>query len=217
LLICGAWPAVAQQPPSLDEIRKRAEVFELRPSVDTAPVAIKVGSITYQIPRNYLVLLPPALPTLRVTYPGLKPLTEETRNCLGSRARAEQAGCASIEFALADGTTPGGRRLTHAEMLENFLRNRKGVKREKALEYDVYEIGPDNARTEIYRSVDRDLFFDCLINFKTDRPENGVCSDQFKLSDNNLAHFFFRRSQIGSVADIEANIRRLVATFTNGR
>lgn len=215
LLSYGAWSAAAQQFAPYEEIRKRSEIFDLRPSFDTKPVAIKVGSVTYHIPRNYLMLLPPALPTLRVTYPGLKPLTGETRNCLGSRARAERAGCASIEFALSDGTSPGGRRLTHAEMLQNFLRNLKGVKRGKVLDYDVYEIGPDNARTEIYRNVEHDLFFDCFINLKINRQENCVCSDQFTLSDNNYAHFFFRRSQIGGVADIEANIRRLVATFAN--
>jgi hypothetical protein len=63
-LISGS--ASAQQFTPFDEIRKKSEIFEPRPSVDTTPVTIKVVDITYRIPRNYLIFMN-EIPTFKLT------------------------------------------------------------------------------------------------------------------------------------------------------
>jgi hypothetical protein len=53
------------------------------PSTDTTPIKVKIGAVTYAIPRNYILYPINGLPVvLQVTYPGFQPLTEETRPCM---------------------------------------------------------------------------------------------------------------------------------------
>ena len=210
--ICGMFPAFAEQFRSFDEIREKVAFFENQPSFDVAPVTIKVGIVTYRIPRNYLTALPPAIPTLKVTFPGFKPLTEATHDCLTKRTQASE--CIAVEFLLGDGS--GSFTLTHAQQFENYLKNLKPAKPRRVLEYDVYELGPENARTETYRNEKLDLYFYCFTDITIHWPESSTCNDDFQLNDRNHAQFFFHRSQVGSVAEIEVGIRRLMASFVVG-
>ena len=89
-------------------IKRKSGIFEPRPSLDTTPVTLRVVDVVYRIPRNYLIFMD-EIPTLKLTWPGLKPLTEETRKCFGSIAHSEQAGCSSFEFHVlgSRGPAPG--------------------------------------------------------------------------------------------------------------
>lgn len=208
-----AKPALSQQFTPPEEIKRKSEIFQDKPSFDVTPTTIEVGAVKYSIPRNYLIVLPPAIPTIKITFPGFKPLSEETRDCFKPK-RVEKTNCATIEFRVLGVSAPGSRSLTHAQSLENYLKNSPRARKRRVLDYDVYDLGPENARSETYSNPTHDLFFTCIIDFTIDRPpERAVCRDQFQLDDRNHAHFFFPRAWIDRVPEIEAGIRRLVASF----
>jgi hypothetical protein len=207
--------ATAEQFAPYDEIKRKSAVFEPQPSFDTAPVTVKVVDVTYRIPRNYLTHLDPAIPTLKLTWPGLKPLTEETRKCFGSILQSEQVGCTSLEFHLlgSRGPAPGGRAFTNAEMFENFMRvSKTNVPRPGPFGTEIYDVGPEDARTEIYRKTEGDIYFNCMI-FDNHGKRGAVCADMFRLDDLNHVQFRFRPPQIEHIPEIEAGIRRLMASF----
>jgi len=210
-------PAFAQPFNSYEEIRRKSQILEPRPSLNTTPVTLKVVSITYRIPRNYLIYLdtPSTVPTLKLTWPGLKPLTEETRKCFGSIHQSEQAGCTSFEFLLlgSRGPGPGGRALTSTERFENAIRDIARPRPEKPFGYDLYEIGPEEARTEIYRKVEGDIHFTCSIAGPEGRKRGGVCRDLFRLDDMNHLQFLFRLPHREHIPEIEKGMRELMARF----
>jgi hypothetical protein len=145
-----------------EEIRRQSEIFEPRASLDTTPVTVKVVDVTYRIPRNYLIVLEPAIPTLRVTYPGFKPLSEGTKDCFDPKWRMQHSECIVIEFLLLGSRGPGpeGRAYTNAERFENFKRNSRSIRfRSGPFGYDIFEEGPEDARSEHYRKTEGDIFF----------------------------------------------------------
>ncbi len=210
--------ALGEQFTPYDEIKRKSAVFERRPSFDTTPVTVRVVDITYRIPRNYLVHLDPAIPTLKLTWPGLKPLTEETQKCFGSILQSQAAGCTSLEFHIlgSRGPGPGGRALTNAEMFENFKKyNPDTRRRDGPFGTDIYDTGPEEARIQQYRKLDGDLFFNCMI-FDNYGKRDAVCADMFRLDDLNHIQFRFRPPQIEHVPEIESGIRRLMTSFVVG-
>jgi hypothetical protein len=204
-LVLTAQHAAAEQFAPYDEIKRKSAVFEPQPSLDTTPVTLKVVDVTYRIPRNYLISTG-EIPTLKLTWPGLKPLTEETRKCFGSILQSEQAGCTSLTFHLlgSRGPAPGGRAFTNSEMFENFMRGFDVKPKKGPFGYDVYEIGPREVGSETYRRTDGDIYFHCSYS---------VCSDSFRLHDMNHIQFHFRRQQIEHVVEIEAAMRQLMEQF----
>lgn len=218
LIIALLWlqfPAVGEGFTPPEEISKKSQIFQPRPSLDTTPVTIKVVSVTYRIPRNYLIYMD-EIPALKVTWPGLKPLTEETRKCFGSILQSEQAGCTSFEFHLLGSRGPGagGRALTNAEKFENFLRHSPNVNpRPGPFGYDIYDTGPEEARTETYRRTTGDIFFHCSFSGAEGRKRGGVCDDTFRLDDMNHMRFFFRLPQTEHIPEIEERMRQLLAGF----
>ena len=185
--------ACAEQFTPYDEIKKQSSIFERRPSFDTTPVKVTVVDVTYQIPRNYLVYLDPAIPTLKLTWPGLKPLTPETQKCFGSILQSEAAGCTSLEFHIlgSRGPGPGGRALTNAERFHNFMKGFEHVRpRSGPVGTEIYDVGPENARIEIYRKDEGDVYFDCMISDYRGK-RGAVCNDLFVLDDKNGVQFFF--------------------------
>lgn len=198
-----------------EDIRKKSQIFEPKPSFDTTPVIIRVVDVTYRIPRNYLSKLPPANPALKVTFPGFKPLTEETRDCFDPKWQHQNPGvCTAFEFILLGslGPAPGGRAYTASERLENIKKNIPGVVRRPGPHgYDIYEIGPPEARIQRYWKSEGDVLFRCFGGDDSKRPV--VCDSTFRLDDGNHAHFIFRRHHIEHVPAIEAAIRQLVNGF----
>jgi len=204
--LCGQASDVSFAETLADEIKKRS----LGPSFDTSPVTIKVVDVTYRIPRNYLSS---SFPGVTVTFPGFKPLTEETRDCFDRQWQFRNPGiCTTFQFMLhgSRGPAPGGRAFTASEKLENIIRNTPGiVRRAGPYGYDIYEIGPEEARIQSYRKIEGDVLFTC---FGLEQ-QNSICRSIFRLGDLNHAHFRFRRHQIEHIPEIEAGIRKLMSTF----
>ena len=212
------WPASAEQFTPYDEIRKKSQVFNSTPSFDTTPITVKVVDVVYSIPRNYLVLVEPAIPTLRVTFPGFKPLTEETRDCFDPKWQVNNPGkCISIQFLLLGSRGPGpkGHELTNSEKFANFKKHNAPARLRKGpFGYDIYETGPQEARGETYRKEAGDIYFHCTFFGEQHRTKKvGSCNNMFRLDDMNHAQFFFRLAFIEHIPEIENGIRRLMAGF----
>jgi hypothetical protein len=106
----------------------------------------------------------PMIPTMKLKWPGLEPLTVDTQECFGSIARGERAGCTSFNFLIlgSTGPGPGGRALTNSEKFENWKKTFPNMPmRRGPFGYDIYNLGPEEALTEIYRRADGDIFFRC--------------------------------------------------------
>jgi hypothetical protein len=217
-LLLTAFSTAAQQFTPYGEIERKSAIFEPRPSFDTAPVTIRIVSVVYRIPRNYLSVLEPAIPTLKLSWPGLEPLTPENEKCFGTIAQSERAGCTSFSFLMlgSRGTGTGGRALTNSEMFENFRKGTRALTstgQRGPLDYDIYSIGPEESRIEGYRKVDGDIFFTCQFSGPESRKRGGVCDDMFRLDDMNHLQFYFRLHQIEHVPDIEDRMRKIMAEF----
>ena len=213
LLACAASSVGASQDAPPDrEIWEKSQSLRPEPSTDTKRVLAKVGNALYRIPRNYVWNLHFTFPVLRVTYPGFEPLTEETRECFDPGRRVE-AGCTSLELHL---------RLSLPDKKPGFENLLKLVPSEQKLSprrspdgYDVYDLGPEDARIEIYRSESEDIFFTCKI-FNNNGKRDAVCDDAVSLPDGNGVWFFFRLGQISEIRAFEAGTRRLMSQFVAG-
>jgi hypothetical protein len=196
---------------TIDEVWKKSQSLRPRQSTDTTPVTVKVGDVTYKIPPNYISMYFD-FPQLKVTYPGFKPFTEETSGCFDRRLEAS-LGCTTLELNMRLS-------LPHHPGFENMIKAAPPY-REKPLSprsgpygFEIYDQGPDNARTEIYRSESEDIFFLCGI-FDNNGARDAVCDDAVSLPDGNAVRRF-RLKQIGELRNFEAGVRQLMAGFVQG-
>jgi hypothetical protein len=200
---------VGAQPIPLDQgIWKKSQVFQPKPSFDQTPVEVTVVAVTYRIPRNYLTDLGPQLPAIRLAWPGLHPLTQENQNCFGSVAQGKRAGCTFFKFRVRGS---GGRLLGNSEKFEYSQKTfPKHGTRQGPFGYEIHSTGPNEARREIYRRTNGDIYFICLLSEGRSR---GICNDTFRLEDANHLQFYLGSDLIEHVADIEASMRKLMASF----
>lgn len=108
-------------------VLKQFDIGPARLSTDTSPVKIRVGFIVYDIPRNYMEYPDQLGPVLKITYPGYKPFSEETRACFEQKPMSNgPTACRTILHG-STGPGPGGRALNNDEMFENFKKNTPGL------------------------------------------------------------------------------------------
>jgi hypothetical protein len=197
---------------TIDEVWKKSQSLRPRQSTDTTPVTVKVGDVTYKIPRNYISMYFD-FPQLKVTYPGFKPYTEETSGCFDRRLEAS-LGCTTLELNMRL-SLPNKPRFENAIRPIPRFREKPLSPRPGPYGYDIYDDGPDNARSEIYRSESEDIFFTCGI-YDNNGVRSGVCDDAVSLSDGNAVRFFFYLRQVGELRNFEAGIRQLMSGFVQG-
>jgi hypothetical protein len=205
-------PAQAPVTSTIDEVWKKSQSLRPRQSTDTTPVTVKVGDVTYKIPRNYISMYFD-FPQLKVTYPGFKPFTEETQGCFDRRLEAS-LGCTTLELNMRL-SLPNKPRFENAIKPAPPFREKPLSPRPGPYGYDIYDQGPDNARREIYRSESEDIFFTCGI-FDNNGVRDAVCDDAVALPDGNAVRFRFGLNQIGELRSFEAGIRQLMAGFVQG-
>jgi hypothetical protein len=197
---------------TIDEVWKKSQSLRPRQSTDMTPVTVKVGTVTYKIPRNYISMYFD-FPQLKVTYPGFKPYTEETSGCFDRRLEAS-LGCTTLELNMRL-SFPNKPRFENAIRAIPRFRERPLSPRPGPYGYDIYDDGPDNARSEIYRSESEDIFFTCGI-FDNNGVRDAICDDAVSLPDGNAVRFRFRLKQISELRNFEAGIRQLMAGFVQG-
>ena len=78
--------------------------------------------------------------------------------------------------------------------------------------FTIVDIGPDNARIELYANSPKGIYFNCQI-FDNKGVRDAVCDDTVSLYDGNVVKFFFPLNRVPYVGDIEAQIRALMEKF----
>lgn len=174
-------------------------------------VSIKLVGTTYNIPSAYFLRTGVNTSILGVSYPGLNPLSDQTKDCV-DRASEGGAACTALEIRLTNSAPT----LTNEARLNTFVKNPKAVHVTDVhpFGYDLYVTGGSGARVELYTNPREKILFYCDI-ISVD-PEIGVCQDDVRLKDGNSAKVFFNSTVVGKVADIEAGLRSLMAGFVVG-
>lgn len=202
--------------PRFGDIWKKSQALRDIPSTNPTPIEFTFEGVEYRVPRNYLVRMdgPLTPPTFRVTYPGLKPLTEETKQCLTQPRAYWPPGCAPIEFWL-EGHQP----LTADD--DHFNNARKLFHSQTAKQgpngFQMYETGPEDARIETYRkkTPGHTLLFDCMIFTGDHGKRDAVCSNYFSpLPNGNALSYRLDLDQIKDAENIDDGIRALIDSFT---
>lgn len=200
------------------ELQRAIESLRPRPSLDTTPIEFSVGGIRYRMPRNYLMTMdnwnggPQGLVTVQVKLPDLEPVTEETRACFAARPLSRPPECEPLSFTI---NAPGGPSSDEAfARMKPLFHNKDGE--EGPFGYYKYEIGPTNARIEFYRKIEdgRTLLYMCQI-FDNHGNRDGICDPTGdRLVTGAVIHFFFRLHHLRDIAQIDANLHKLIEGFT---
>lgn len=188
------------------------------PSLDTYPVGFSIGGIHYRIPRNYLTTMenwkggPQYIVTVAVNLPDLKPYSTETLPCFTTKAPERPPGCELLSFRI---NVPGGPPAEEVfQKYRKFFHSQSPTSGPAGLE--KYEFGPPDARTEVYRKIEDGrtrLYFCHYVG--SGRERNGLCQpDSDSAASGAEIKFFFSPKQLNEIADIDANIRKLVEGFT---
>lgn len=180
------------------------------PSTDTRPINIKIGLVTYAIPRNYLYYSISGLPvTLRVTYPGLQPLTEETRPCMEHKIWQT---CLPIELNLdyIGNNKWMIEKTKHDAMLSHRQQNIYG--------YDVYEVGPDNSKSEYLFDELDNVYLRCITVIVGDAAPADDCLNFIDVDQQNGINvtkvvMFVKRKHISEIRKLDRDVQALINGF----
>jgi hypothetical protein len=217
--------AQSMDDPHFRETKKQLEVFNDRPSTDTTPWFFSSGKVKYKIPRNYIVNMSDwrnsngNLVTMRVTFPGFEPFTEKTKDCLTKPPGLLPHGCVPITFWLTFSEDLPKEGMTGPTDEHKFNNARKlfhsQIPKQGPNGLELYETGPDNARTETYhkQTAGYALFVDCLI-FDSNGKRNAICGNHGSLMPSGSAiSYRYYLDQIKDAEAIDKGLRKLVLSF----
>ncbi len=174
-------------------------------SLKQTPVDIVIGSVTYHVPRDFIVELLPGHPTLAVTSTSFEPYSDMTQDCL-RRPWRNGSQCGLLELRLR---LPYSGRDAARQFLVG-LRPKRVAKLPGG--YTRIDIGPDQARIEVYLNDAERIYARCILSRENDPA--AVCEDTVTLDDGNSVSFFFPRPEVADLGSIEIRIRELMARFT---
>jgi hypothetical protein len=182
---------------------KAQQQFGPKPSADTTLIEVDLGGGHYFIPRNYFIYVRPALPTLRISWPGLEARNEHNQHCFTPMALAGRvAECTALELRLGVGG-PGVR-----QEYQNLTRNMPLEAKGEVHGYKVGHLGPADDGTDLYWRDDPEF-----PSFLTCGNKSRVCDDMMDLGAGNRLAFFFWPELIPQIPQIEASIRRFMEAF----
>jgi hypothetical protein len=175
--------------------------------------------VAYRIPRNYIVRMgrwearpPPTFLQLKVTFPGFRPLSADTEQCLTAAPAAVPAGCMPIKFSIRR----GGAEHPPDEVGFANLRDLFHSQTPKAgpAGFELYEMGPDDARINVYRMKTslHTLVISC-INHRVAGPPAPCLSDS-RLPNDNILTFHLNEDRLNDAAAIDTGLRRLIDQWT---
>jgi hypothetical protein len=204
LLAFGAMGALAQDTSGAAPFTPQ----DLRsiPATDTTPIKVKIGAVTYAIPRNYILYPINGQPVvLQVTYPGFQPLTDETRPCIEHKIWRQ---CLPLQLRVQLGPL-------NKVMIGNILKNgRLTLRSDHPFGYDIYEQGPEDARGEIYRREIDNIYVSCYVIPESHGPDS-ICDDFIDVDPEHsiIVGIFIGRKKIGEIPEINNQITKLVNSF----
>lgn len=202
---------------------KQSQILRPKPSPDTTAVEYSVGNVHYRTPRNYIVTMddftggPQVLVAFKVTFPGFKPLSDTTKDCLTLAPAYRPQGCVPIQFNIISRTP-----VSDDEVYSNAQKGTLSpIPKNGPYGFQMYEVGTDSPRTEIYEkhTPDHALVIDCLI---IDRlHENIICTNSSRLPNQNGINYilnggryFFNGAQLKYAEEIDSGLRSLIESFT---
>lgn len=184
-------------------------------SMETTPIEFEMAGAHYRIPRNYIYSMdnwgggPQKNVSLRMVIPDLKPFAPETETCVRRTAKPR---C----------------RVYDVEMVDNFTTSEIGFENSKDMfidprpkqemyGFDLYEIGPENARDERYKKIidGMVIVFSCLVDKTSPRKIYRICDHVSKT--NSGAYFYYHFSGNHGLKDaieIDDGIRNLIDSFS---
>lgn len=209
------------------ETRKMLGAYIDVPSMDITPVQFSIGTVRYTVPRNYMVNMqnfkggPQESVSFKVSFPGFKPYTEETKDCFTLAPLYRPKGCIPIRFSVI-GSTPvsDDEAFTNASKLFHSQTPKQGPNG-----FEWYETGPPHARLDTYRKFanGHTLMIDCF-DHDINRPLMWVCNTSSRLPSGNAveyilsgARYEFNGAQFKYAEQLDEGLRSLVASFTFGR
>jgi len=218
----------AQQPqgdPSFQtEQRKMLGAFIDVPSADTTPVEFSVGNVRYRVPRNYIVNMDDykggqqTLVAFRVSFPGFKPFTAETKDCFTLAPLYRPQGCVPINFNIIAETPvsddEGFNNIKHLFLSQTPKQGSSG--------FEWYEEGDADARLDVYRKETKHhtLVINCF-DHDVNRPLLWTCNTSSRLPNGNAlqyilsgARYEFNGKQLQYAEQIDDGIRLLIESFT---
>lgn len=193
-----------------------AGILDDSTSMDTTPIEIELAGSRYRIPRNYLFQAenwkggPQELVSIRVVYPGFKPFRPDTKDCM---LRLNKARCRVYDVVILNKFPASEEGFDNLQKLF-----RKPYPKQGPYGYEVFEIGPEEARTEYYRQTsDRgQMIFDCDLNKKTEI--DAICHHVAHASTGAaLSYFFMRNGGLSDAAEVDLGLRNLIDSFYIGK
>jgi hypothetical protein len=194
----------------------RAAILEDSRSMDTTPIEIELAGARYRIPRNYLFKAdnwkggPQERVSMRVVHPGFRPFGPDTRACI---LKLSKARCRIYEVAVLD-------KFPSSE--EGFDNVRTSFRKQRPTRgpygFEVFEVGPDAARSEYYRKIvdGKPIVFRCHVN-KTEESD-GVCHHVAHTKTGAaLSYFFMKNSELADAVEVDLGLRKLIDSFYIGK
>ncbi|CAE6862284.1 hypothetical protein R75461_08046 [Paraburkholderia nemoris] len=180
-------------------------------SVDESPVEFSLGAARYRIPRNYLSQMsdwsggPQEYAAIRVTYPGLKPFSQETESCM-----RHKTPCRIYEVNLRDkfqAWEDGG---ANREEVEHPEWGKPGP-----YGFTLFTRGPENARSDFYRKIvdGKPIMFFCL-PYDVDGKRGAVCNHAAHTSSGATLFYFFDLNGLRDAVEVDEALRQLVDGFS---
>jgi hypothetical protein len=193
-----------------------AALFEDSMSMETTPIEFEMAGARYRIPRNYIYSMdnwaggPQKNVSLRMVVPSLKPFSPETEACMLRKARPR---CKVYDVEMVPDFTTSEVGFENSKDI--FI---KPYSKEARYGCDLYEIGPESAREELYRKdVDGGaVVFSCMIG-KIERKAYRNC--EYVSKTRTGVHFYYRFSgddDFKDAVEIDVGIRELIDSFYIG-
>lgn len=195
---------------------KQIEALTPRPTETRSLVLFSVGGIKYRVPRSYILYMndwqggEQGRVRLEVTTPSFQPRNKSNEACFANHYADRPRGCSTIDF---DILVPRVRALD--ETYKNGLKIYHGPK-PGPFGYDLYEVGPTNARSQVYfkRTAEgRELVFDCFGDL-SEGQHLMTCSTKVRAARGGIVGFGFPLDQLRNAESYERHLRGLVDSFT---
>jgi hypothetical protein len=154
---------------------------------------------------------PQTLVAFRVTFPGFRPYSEATKECLTAAPARRPRGCVPIDFYLI-GEIP----VSDDEAFNNSRRTfRSQTPAVGPNDFEVYRTGPDSARNDTYRKKTRThtLMYDCGLFYSRSDMKDAVCSNESRLTDGNAVEYHLYLHQLADAEEIDDGVRALVTSL----
>jgi hypothetical protein len=191
-------------------------------STDTKPIYFSIAGVHYLVPRNYLVFMnnwsggSQTQVQFKVTFPGLHPMEDNTKECLLSTNNSSSQ-CAPLEFWLVQGNA-----LSDEQVFESQKeRLDSQTSKAGAAGFEVYtitvpkKIEPFTVDRYRKKVAARTLIIDCAYGVLQNGNRYAHCDNLYgsPLSNGNGISYRIALSQIENAEEIDNGIRALIESF----